>query len=122
MKKLLLLTIPLFTLLFASCEKSDDNAAESTEFTLSITPSKAKVGEVVTLKISGEGAEEKQWSVCYDYEGGGGSCLIFAPGNATQDLTLSETIFIAGEYDFHAKYTNEGEEIEINHVTLTVTE
>ncbi len=117
MKKILLSIFAISALLFTSCEKSDDNGTDS--YVLKITPSTVAIGEDITLTVTGDDAEDMDWSACFNrVDDGTGSCLMpnFVDGTMTQ--TISESLFSAGEYKFYAT----SGDIKTGYTTITVTE
>ncbi|MFI3323386.1 MAG: hypothetical protein SNI45_05925 [Rikenellaceae bacterium] len=118
MKKILLSIFAISALLFTSCEdSSDDNG-----YVLKITPSTVAIGEQITLTVTGDGAEDMNWTSCFNRtDDGTGSCLVPNFVDGSMDYTISESLFSAGEYKFYATYA-EDSSIVTGYTTITVTE
>lgn len=120
MKKLLLAFALLATVAFVGCDKSDDNEMESStsSYTLSISPSTAKIGDTVTLTVTGDDVDDYSWQACYSSTSNSANSGCWAPNTSS---TWTYTVALdAGEYEIYA--TSMSGDHSTNKSTFTVTQ
>ncbi len=119
MKNLFLTLLLFISVAFVGCQDNgdDNNNTTTSDYTLTISPSTAKVGDIVTFTVSGDNAASYKWQACYALasDSSNGSCWMFEASEWQKEITLD-----AGEYVIYA--SSDSDDLHTDKVTLTVTE
>ncbi|MFI3286149.1 MAG: hypothetical protein R3Y08_05785 [Rikenellaceae bacterium] len=123
MKKFLLSCFALSALIFTACDKEDNTDVQAEDgYTLTISTDEPKIGDDITLTITGDNVNDMTWLACFNrVDDGSGSCLATPSTNGKIVVSLSASSFKAGEYKFYASYHGD-EELHTNDVLITITE